>query len=29
MELYSEETPEVIEELKNRKTLGAIRVEIA
>jgi predicted RNase H-like HicB family nuclease len=29
VELYLEEMPEVIEELKNRKTLGAIRVEIA
>jgi predicted RNase H-like HicB family nuclease len=29
VELYLEETPEVVEELKNRKTLGAIRVEIA
>ena len=29
VELYLEEMPEVVEELKNRKTLGAIRVEIA
>jgi predicted RNase H-like HicB family nuclease len=29
IELYLEEMPEIIEELKNRKTLGAIRVEIA
>jgi predicted RNase H-like HicB family nuclease len=28
-ELYLEEMPEVIEKLKNRKTLGAIRVKIA
>jgi predicted RNase H-like HicB family nuclease len=27
--LYLEEMPEIIDELKNRKTLGAIRVEIA
>jgi predicted RNase H-like HicB family nuclease len=29
VELYLEEMPEVVEELKNRKALGAIRVEIA
>jgi predicted RNase H-like HicB family nuclease len=29
VELYLEEMPEIVEELKNRKTLGAIRVEIA
>jgi len=29
IELYLEEMPEIVEELKNRKTLGAIRVEIA
>jgi predicted RNase H-like HicB family nuclease len=29
VELYLEEMPELIEELKNKKTLGAIRVEIA
>ena len=28
VELYLEEMPEIVEELKNRKTLGAIRVEI-
>jgi predicted RNase H-like HicB family nuclease len=29
IELYLEEMPEIVDELKNRKTLGAIRVEIA
>jgi predicted RNase H-like HicB family nuclease len=29
VELYLEKMPELIEELKNKKTLGAIRVEIA
>jgi len=29
VELYLEEMPELVEELKNKKTLGAIRVEIA
>jgi predicted RNase H-like HicB family nuclease len=28
VELYLEEMPEIVEELKNRKTLGTIRVEI-
>jgi predicted RNase H-like HicB family nuclease len=28
VELYLEEMPELVEELKNKKTLGAIRVEI-
>ena len=28
VELYLEKMPELIEELKNKKTLGAIRVEI-
>jgi predicted RNase H-like HicB family nuclease len=29
VELYLEEMPEIVEYLKNRKALGAIRVEIA
>ena len=29
VKLYLEKMPELIEELKNKKTLGAIRVEIA
>jgi len=29
VELYLEEMPELVEELKNKKTLGATRVEIA
>jgi predicted RNase H-like HicB family nuclease len=28
VKLYLEEMPELVEELKNKKTLGAIRVEI-
>jgi predicted RNase H-like HicB family nuclease len=29
IELYLEEMPEMLEELKSRKALGAVRVEIA
>jgi predicted RNase H-like HicB family nuclease len=29
VELYLEEMPELVEELKNKKTLGAIHVKIA